>query len=67
MTKKVSRVKRPRKWIAGAIGKPGILHKALGVPPGTKFPLSKLKKTDNGNSALAGRARLAETLRGFKH
>ncbi len=54
-------------WIAGAIGKPGVLHRALGVPKGTKIPLAKLKAHDTGNSPLAKRARLAETLRKFKH
>jgi hypothetical protein len=65
--KKTKLTKSPKKWIAGAIGKPGTLHKALGVPKGDKIPLSKLKAHDKGNSRTAKRARLAETLRGFKH
>jgi hypothetical protein len=65
--KKTKSAKSSKKWIAGAIGKPGTLHKALGVPKGKKIPLSKLKAHDKGNSKLAKRSRLAETLRGFKH
>ena len=67
--KSPARAKRPKikKWIAGAIGKPGALHAALGVPSDEKIPLRKLKAVDQGNSPLAKRARLAETLRGFKH
>jgi len=56
-----------KKWIAGAIGNPGVLPKALGVPKGKKIPLSKLKAHGKGDSVLAKRARLAGTLRGFKH
>jgi hypothetical protein len=59
--------KTKKNWIVGAIGKPGTLHKELGVPKGTKIPKATLKSHDKGNSALAKRARLAETLRGFKH
>ena len=56
-----------RNWIAGAIGKPGALHRQLHIKPGDKIPLSTLKAHDKGGSTLARRARLAETLRGFKH
>jgi len=55
------------KWIAGAIKKPGALHKELGVPEGKKIPAKMLKKAENSdNPKLAKRARLAETLKGFK-
>jgi hypothetical protein len=63
---KEKRSKTKKKWIAGAIGKPGTLHKALGIPQGTKIPTSTLKSHDKGTSVLAKRSRLAETLRGFK-
>jgi hypothetical protein len=63
---KEKRSRTKKRWIAGAIGKPGTLHKELGVPQGTKIPTSTLKSHDKGNSVLAKRARLAETLRGFK-
>ena len=31
-----------KNWIAGAIKKPGALHKDLGVPAGKKIPSAKL-------------------------
>jgi hypothetical protein len=52
------------KWIAGAIGKPGALHKSLGVPAGEKIPAKKLEKAEaSKNPKLAKRAHLAETLK----
>ncbi len=56
-----------KKWIQGAIKKPGALHKDLGVPEGKKIPESKLKKAEHSKSPLVRkRAALAETLKGFK-
>ena len=49
-------------WIKKAIGKPGALHKALGVPMGTKIPASKLAKAASGSGKVAKEARLAQTL-----
>lgn len=52
------------KWISEAIGKPGALHKALGVPAGEKIPAKKLEKAEaSKNPKLAKRAHLAETLK----
>ena len=53
-------------WIAGAIKKPGALHKALGVPEGEKIPSSKLAAAAKKPGKLGKRARLAETLKGMK-
>lgn len=54
------------KWISEAIGKPGALHKSLGVPAGEKIPAKKLEKaTHSDNPKLAKRANLAKTLRGM--
>ena len=53
-------------WIAGAIKKPGALHKQLGVPAGEKIPAKKLAKAAQAGGKLGQRARLAETLKGFK-
>jgi hypothetical protein len=53
-------------WIAGAIKKPGALHKALGVPEGKKIPSSKLAAAAKKPGKMGKRARLAETLKGFK-
>ncbi len=56
-----------KNWIAGAIKKPGALHKELGVKKGEKIPESKLKKAEHSkNPKLKKRAVLAETLKGFK-
>lgn len=56
-----------KKWIQGAIKKPGALHRDLGVPAGKKIPDSKIKKAEHSkNPTVAKRARLAETLKGFK-
>lgn len=53
-------------WIKGAIKKPGALHKQLGVPAGEKIPAKKLAKAAQAGGKLGQRARLAQTLRGFK-
>lgn len=52
-----------KNWIAGAIGKPGALHRDLGVPMGKKIPLKAERAAAKGNSVTAKRARLALTLR----
>ncbi len=54
-------------WIAGAIKKPGALHKELGVPQGEKIPAKKLAKAAKAGGKEGKRARLAETLKGFGH
>ncbi len=53
-------------WIAGAIGKPGALHRDLGVPEGEKIPAGKLKAAASKKGTVGRRARLAETLKSFK-
>lgn len=55
------------KWIAGAIKKPGALHRELGVPQGKKIPAGKLKAAAGKGGKIGKRARLAETLKGFHH
>lgn len=54
-------------WIAGAIKKPGALHKEMGVPEGKKIPAGKLRVAAGKGGKLGQRARLAETLKGMKH
>lgn len=47
--------------------KKGALHEELGVPEGKKIPMKMIKKAEKSdNPKLAKRARLAETLKGFK-
>lgn len=54
------------KWISGAIKKPGALHEQLGVPQGEQIPAKKLAKAAKSSGKLGQRARLAQTLKGFK-
>ena len=53
-------------WIAGAIKKPGALHKELGVAEGKKIPAKKLAVAAKKPGKEGQRARLAETLKGMK-
>lgn len=53
-------------WIKDAIKKPGALHAQLGVPAGEKIPAKKLAKAAQAGGKLGQRARLAQTLKGFK-
>ncbi len=54
------------KWIQKAIKKPGALHKQMGVPKGEKIPAKKLAAAAKKPGKLGQRARLAQTLKGFK-
>ena len=54
-------------WIQGAIKKPGALKKQMGVPKDQKIPAAKLNAAAKKGGKLGQRARLAKTLRGFKH
>jgi len=56
-----------KNWIAGAIKKPGALRKELHVKKGKKIPAGKLKAAAKKGGKEGKRARLAETLKGFKH
>lgn len=55
-----------KNWIAGAIKKPGALHKELGVPEGKKIPAKKLEAAAKKPGKEGKRARLAETLKGLR-
>ena len=54
-----------KNWIAGAIKKPGALHKELDVPMDKKIPAKKLKMAAKKKGVEGKRARLAETLKSF--
>ena len=56
-----------KKWIAEAIKHPGALHKELHVPAGKKIPANKLNAAAKKPGKEGKRARLAKTLKGFKH
>jgi hypothetical protein len=55
-----------KNWIAGAIKKPGALRKELGTKAGEKIPAKKLAAAAKKPGKIGQRARLAETLKGFK-
>ena len=55
-----------KKWIAGAIKKPGQLHSDLGVPQGEKIPAAKIEAAAKSKGKVGQRARLAKTLKGMK-
>jgi hypothetical protein len=53
-----------KKWIQGAVKKPGALRKALHVKEGDKIPEKKLEKAEDSKSPLMRkRAALAETFK----
>ena len=54
------------KWIQKAIKKPGALRSSLSVKKGKKIPAKKLAAAAKKPGKMGQRARLAQTLRGFK-
>lgn len=54
---------KDKKWISGAIKKPGALHRQMGVAQGKKIPAGKLAKAAKAGGKLGQRARLAQTLK----
>ena len=56
---------KPRRWIQGAIKKPGQLHRDLGVAQGQKIPRERLETAAKRKGKVGKRARLALTLRGL--
>lgn len=55
-----------KKWIAGAIKKPGALREQLGAKKGEPIPAKKLAAAAKAPGKLGQRARLAQTLKGMK-
>ena len=53
-------------WIKDAIKKPGALRKELGAKAGKPIPAAKLAAAAKKPGKVGKRARLAETLKGFK-
>lgn len=54
------------KWIQGAIKKPGALRAAMGVKQGQNIPAQRLAQAAKQPGKMGQRARLAQTLKGFK-
>jgi len=63
---KARKMASKKNWISGAIKKPGALHEQMGVPKGKKIPGKALAKAAKAPGKLGQRARLAQTLKGFK-
>ena len=61
-----AKAKKNKRWIQGAIKKPGALRKSLGVKKGQKSPASKLNAAAKKGGKLGQRARLAKTLKKMK-
>ena len=55
-----------KNWIKDAIKKPGALRSSLGVKKGKKIPAGKLAAAAKKPGKMGQRARLAQTLKGFK-
>jgi hypothetical protein len=54
------------KWIQKAIQKPNALRESLGVKKGETIPAGKLAAAAKKPGKMGQRARLAQTLKGFK-
>jgi hypothetical protein len=52
-----------KKWIKGAIKRPGELHKELGIAEDKKIPTKKLEKAAKAHGKEGQRAILAEKLK----
>lgn len=63
---KVAAPAKRKKFIQGAIKKPGQLHRDLGVKAGEKIPVSALEAAAKRKGKVGQRARFAQALRGMK-
>jgi len=59
----MARRRSRKKWIQGAIKKPGALRRTLGVKKGKKIPAGKLRAAAKKGGKTGQRARLALTLK----
>lgn len=57
----------PKKFIAGAIKRPGALHRALGVRQGSPIPKNMINEAARAPGRLGRQARFAQTLASFNH
>jgi hypothetical protein len=56
-----------KNFIAGAIKRPGQLHRDLGVPQGKRIPKAKIAAAAKRGGKVGQRARFAETLSHMHH
>jgi len=52
-----------KNWIAGAVKKPGELHRDLNVKQGKKLTEADLERAEDRGGKVAQRARFAENMR----
>lgn len=57
---------KSKNWIASAIKKPGALKASMGIKKGEKIPAGKLASAAKKPGKMGQRARLAQTLKGFR-
>jgi hypothetical protein len=62
-SRKSSRRKSNKRWIQGAVKKPGALRKSMGVKKGQKIPASRLRAAAKKKGKLGQRARFALNMR----
>jgi len=59
--------KPPKRWIKGAVKRPGRLHRYFNIPENETIPVARLEELARGkNKSLAAAARLALRLRKMK-
>ncbi len=64
---KKSKSSKKKNWIQSIGMKKGTLHRELGVKAGSKIPTKKLTSATKKGGKEGKRARLAETLKSFRH
>jgi len=55
-----------KNWIAGAVKRPGALHRKLGVKQGEKIPAKKVAAAAKKPGLLGQEARFAENMRSIR-
>ena len=58
--------RRSKRWMKGAVKKPGALRKQLGTKRGKTIPVSQLIRNAGKKGKLGSRARLALVFRGYR-
>lgn len=58
--------RRGKKWMKGAVKKPGALRKQLGTKKGKKISVAQLIANAGKSGKLGSRARLALVFRGYR-
>jgi hypothetical protein len=67
LASKMAQSRSSGNWMAGAVKRPGALHRQLGVPAGSKIPAKRLASAArSSNPTLARRARLAQTFAKYR-